>query len=608
MIVFWISAVLCVAVGSLPVANTTAGSASSVAYCLLQQSILQERGDSDCEAESRALLKLHQLVISSTKFIPDIGRVQWSMKSLLRSGGTHGWKAQDWARKGCEHMRWSMAMEARNRSAMRTFLWDWDWLSLVVQTKFPVFLAVVAASKACASDACRRAVRDASQWEGKIRTLHNTIEYWSLKLAAVGTLSTHDSSLRQPHARQIIGQLNAFQLMIKFLVSEIQGWAKAEPHWLNAGEEAGLWRILHVVQVELQYSPPCVGIPVETNHIASLAHTLCFADVGAIQSAVMGRGYWAEADIVAHIFLFAAIQLDLAPKHSCIIDVGANVGSVALLLAKLGFVVDAVEADSVNVQGLRHSIWRTRLEAAGFPSGVKWHGLRGCTVESGRLEAHHMAASDSQGTLMIGPLTNQDTASSAIRWSDSNGDNGDENLRPVGAFTLDSVFCKRGAPCYSGRRPPVRMLKLDIEGSEWRALLGAQQTLANVQVIALEVYPALLQKSGCSSPVLLAAALPGFDRHYLIRHSFGKGERCRILLYPLKRCLSLSSWEGWHLCATRRLAENLVVTRKPLYGISVQALRAGESVAVEVMTQHWTPSLDVVQVGGGRGHGLYNSL
>merc|ERR1712232_411372 len=146
-----------------------------------------------------------------------------------------------------------------------------------------------------------------------------------------------------------------------------------------------------------------------------------------------------------------------------------------------------------------------------------------------------------------------DGASSTVMWKGRAGGTKSARVRAfrVRAAPLDDVLL---VP------KPVSVLKLDIEGSEWRALLGAQRIVAAAQVVILEVFPVLLQKSGCLSPAMLALTLPGFTYAHEIRSRFRKRHSIGLRLLP-NECMALDSWERWEECTD---VVNFFFTRQPL--------------------------------------------
>jgi FkbM family methyltransferase len=122
---------------------------------------------------------------------------------------------------------------------------------------------------------------------------------------------------------------------------------------------------------------------------------------------------------------------------SVVLDVGANIGIYSLLAAKRGARVFAFEADPKNAARLRHHV-----ALNGFDS---------------RVTIHEMAALDGEGSVNIYRNPNNCGGSSCFR-----GEDGTQ----VPAGTIDSL-----------NLPPVEMCKMDIEGSESRALMGMRETI-----------------------------------------------------------------------------------------------------------------------------------
>eukprot|EP00746_Dinoflagellata_sp_MGD_P140608 gnl/MRDRNA2_/MRDRNA2_73834_c0_seq4.p1 gnl/MRDRNA2_/MRDRNA2_73834_c0~~gnl/MRDRNA2_/MRDRNA2_73834_c0_seq4.p1 ORF type:complete len:309 (-),score=32.96 gnl/MRDRNA2_/MRDRNA2_73834_c0_seq4:76-1002(-) len=238
--------------------------ARSVVQCLVLRCEQNPREISECAAESRGLMKFHEMALSSLFFKEeDLWRLQWSIRSLLGSGhdsgGQHSLKQAEWANRGCFQMSWAVGMIAANVSAIRTFLWGSDWASVLFQTKFSMFLIVHASGQECMSGKCQKAAKQAAIWENEIRMMFNNFQRVLLKLSDSGNTETitlvHSKGSRKKgeHPQHVIGKLKELLYPLRILVVQIQSWAKSEPQYLDAGVETGLWRTLHVLHMELQY-------------------------------------------------------------------------------------------------------------------------------------------------------------------------------------------------------------------------------------------------------------------------------------------------------------------------------------------------------------------
>jgi len=129
---------------------------------------------------------------------------------------------------------------------------------------------------------------------------------------------------------------------------------------------------------------------------------------------------------------------DAIGKDSVVLDVGANIGIYTLLAAKRGARVFSIEADPRNAEMLRHHV-----HLNGFDD---------------RVTILPIAAGDKAGTITI------------YRYPGNSGhSNLYEGVDPVQVpcKTIDSLDL-----------PPIDVCKMDIEGSELRALKGMQGTMS----------------------------------------------------------------------------------------------------------------------------------
>ena len=163
---------------------------------------------------------------------------------------------------------------------------------------------------------------------------------------------------------------------------------------------------------------------------------------------------------------FLLRYLSVAPQD-VIFDVGANVGYYSVLAHRIcgdQVPVHAIEAETDNHRQLLHN-----LEQNGARSVVP----------------HFCAVSDAPGTLEL------------YLWKKSN--RGKHSLVPfegaetveVEAKTLADLYREQGL---EGRT--ISLLKIDIEGAEHQAFVGAGDLLRRCAVIASEVSPKFLKRAG----------------------------------------------------------------------------------------------------------------
>lgn len=461
---------------------------------------------------------------------------------------------------------------------------SWDWHALLLG-RFPAFLVLDATSNApdCDEDCRQRTGGGTAETVSTLSAVLASVAAWWRELVA------EQQSGRPPHAerlhlRQLLRRYANSTVLpaIHAAVAKAQRWAAFETEWHNVGKSLGLWSALHDLQLALMQSPLCPGMTVWTNHVGPLAHMLCFPESrSALQATVLGEGHWLDADMLAHIFLFAAAEWGIRPGSCRVADVGANVGTVTALLARLGFPVSAVEADPVNLLGLRAAGAECRTQYSARRLGAPWElQSGGCLPPPGSVEVHEVAASDRPGVLTLATEDGKDGAMSTVRWGRAAAEGPPAGRKPdvrrqsIRSAALDDVLL-------AGR--PLCFLKMDIEGSEWRALLGLRRALETVRLIAIEVCPRMLKRSGCASPAALAAAMPGFAHGYIVEERLRRTSRKQIQLRRFNMaCLALERWRRWWSCLGRnRSTLNVVMTRVPLLGAArEQAFRTGETVHV----------------------------
>jgi FkbM family methyltransferase len=165
------------------------------------------------------------------------------------------------------------------------------------------------------------------------------------------------------------------------------------------------------------------------------------------------------------------------------IDVGANIGYFSLLAAeRVGErgAIFAFEPDSRSrTQLAEHVQINGLLNVKVFPFGL--------------------AETDGQVTLHPGPSNNPGGAS----------------IRPGGSSTPTLIELRRGDHLIPRELwPRVRLIKIDVEGAEYRALLGFGDLIGTAQHVVIEVSPNLLEEMGHSESQLLAYM---FDRGYSMR-------------------------------------------------------------------------------------------
>jgi FkbM family methyltransferase len=169
----------------------------------------------------------------------------------------------------------------------------------------------------------------------------------------------------------------------------------------------------------------------------------------------------------------AALVRSLLRPGMRVIDVGANIGYYALMIAQCigpeGNII-AIEPSPENLPELELNIRSNQISATVLPYAVSSHNRRGVGLRSG---------------INSGIMEDDDAEAITHR---------------VEQITLDTVVTG-----------PVDFVKLDIEGYEYRALLGAQRLLTMRPTMFVEVHPIELRRNGSSARAvveLLSANYP----------------------------------------------------------------------------------------------------
>ncbi len=154
--------------------------------------------------------------------------------------------------------------------------------------------------------------------------------------------------------------------------------------------------------------------------------------------------------------------LESLPKGSCLMDLGANVGSYALLAIALGHQVVALEPGFANYARLCDNLvlnnWLDKCVA-----------LQVAVAGQNRLDwFQYRDLSPGAASHIIG----QPPGQKPIFF----------HRQAVMVWRLDDLIA-------SWKLPPPQYLKLDIDGGEGQALAGAEETLKGVQGMMAEVKP-----------------------------------------------------------------------------------------------------------------------
>jgi FkbM family methyltransferase len=158
----------------------------------------------------------------------------------------------------------------------------------------------------------------------------------------------------------------------------------------------------------------------------------------------------------------AALVRSLLRPGMRVIDVGANVGYYTLMIAQCinpGGHIIAIEPSPENLPELKLNIRTNQISATVLPYAVGSHNLSGIGLRAG----------------IWSGITEDDAEADTIAYR-------------VEQVTLDSIVTGS-----------VHFVKLDIEGYEYRALLGAQKLLALGPTMFVEVHPIELRQHGSTA-------------------------------------------------------------------------------------------------------------
>ncbi|CAE8590731.1 unnamed protein product [Polarella glacialis] len=186
------------------------------------------------------------------------------------------------------------------------------------------------------------------------------------------------------------------------------------------------------------------------------AFALCVRkEFNTVDTELRVRGNWATCLELAHL----AEQLG---SPGCrVLDVGANIGACTLLLAKLGYRVDAFEPLPRNLELLGASL---RLNAVP-PEAVKLHAVAlGDRSGTGSI----LEGRGNAGMTVVTPMANPPCDSRSFTCG---------RLQEASMARLDDIW--------SSEDGPICLAKLDVEGNELRVLRGALGLLRDQAIRAL---------------------------------------------------------------------------------------------------------------------------
>jgi FkbM family methyltransferase len=191
----------------------------------------------------------------------------------------------------------------------------------------------------------------------------------------------------------------------------------------------------------------------------------------------------------------AAWLREVIAQGAVFYDIGACVGSYALIAAALGAEVHAFEPVAINFAHLQHNAWLNGLQNFhAWPVAL-------------------MSATSPLEFALSSPLPG--AASHRVVTQASETANSPALTQPALGFALDDFVAKFTLP-----KP--EHVKIDVDGNEVSVLEGARRTLRSARTVMLEADP---QSSPSAAAVLAAAGLEqsqswprsGRQRNYLFR-------------------------------------------------------------------------------------------
>mmetsp|Transcript_39546 Transcript_39546/g.126781 ORF Transcript_39546/g.126781 Transcript_39546/m.126781 type:complete len:543 (-) Transcript_39546:343-1971(-) len=283
-------------------------------------------------------------------------------------------------------------------------------------------------------------------------------------------------------------------------------------------------------------SPTCYYIEnfvAHTRHPEPYSYYICSKEPNVIYRTVRSHGHWPDADMVLGLF-----QAVLRNRSCTVVDVGANIGAVSLLLAKAGFSVIAIEPNRDLAERIRSSAAQadTTIEVVNAAA----------TSEPGYFRFTVPAAGDPSSYL----------SSSGTSTLPALHDSADY----VQGDRLDSLVRQAGAAL-----APVCALKIDSEGSDLEVLKGATEVLASIDVLVVEYNPGQLQARGVISPRVFFRPLREFFLYKVMAPRIGISMPDEVLVQPLEHaCVIWESWDSFEECFRDAFHfDNILATRKP---------------------------------------------
>lgn len=166
--------------------------------------------------------------------------------------------------------------------------------------------------------------------------------------------------------------------------------------------------------------------------------------------------------------------IEMTPVGGTVIDVGGNIGSIAIPAAQHVGPLGQVLVFEPSPKFYR--IIQANIKVNGFGS---------------RIKAHQVALGSQAGTVYLNEAVADDTTNHIAKQGTA------VPQLPLDQFTKDHA--------------QIDFLKIDVEGYECKVLRGAEASLQKTKTILIECIPRNLKRSGSSVEELLALLTPHFD-------------------------------------------------------------------------------------------------
>jgi len=210
----------------------------------------------------------------------------------------------------------------------------------------------------------------------------------------------------------------------------------------------------------------------------------------------LARGSWEmlETAFVKHI----------VGRDDLVIDIGANLGWYSVVAAKTAGAVIAFEPDALNYELLLDNLTRNKLRERVVPMQIALSDLDAeleFELSENNFGDHRVRQASSRGPEFYGEGTRR-----TVR---------------VRGRPLDSVLEELRVAA-----SPIKLLKIDTQGSEVRILRGARKALERTRWMIAEFWPYGLERAGCSVDEFCSIVEANFE-------TFARLQAPEIVLRPI---------------------------------------------------------------------------